>query len=112
MAVVKQEKSEKGKQENLFQYRVTPRYTAWTEEDKIILRVVLPGVNKENIEMKVLKDYFLLRAHRDSIIYKLDLDLNVEVVPDKTKTEYKEGLLRIEFTRYNPLDDAYDVPIN
>ncbi|MBD3353701.1 MAG: hypothetical protein GF364_19610 [Candidatus Lokiarchaeota archaeon] len=92
-------------------YRTIPRYTAWSEDEKIIVRVALPGVKREDIEMKALKDLFMLRATRDEILYSLDLELNVDIVPENTKTEYEEGLLRIELERYNPLQDAYNVPI-
>ena len=62
--------------------------------------------------MKALRDYFTLEATRDDVKYELELNLGVEVVPGKTKTTYDEGLLKVEFERYNPLDDAYEVPIN
>lgn len=97
--------------EKKFKYRVTPRYTAWMEGDKIIIRSVLAGVEAKDIEMKALKDRFLLRAARDDVLYDLNLDLNAEIEPEKTKAEYNQGLLRVELQRHNPLDDAYDVPI-
>jgi HSP20 family molecular chaperone IbpA len=91
--------------------KITPRFTAWTEDDKIIVRVVLPGVNKNDIEMKALQDRFLLRARRDEIMYDLDLGLDIEIDPSQCKAEYTEGLLRAELKRHNPLDEAYEVPI-
>jgi HSP20 family molecular chaperone IbpA len=91
--------------------KVTPRFTAWMEDDKIIVRVVLPGVERKNIEMKALQDRFLLRARRENLLYDLDLGLDVDIEPDNANAEYKEGLLRIELIRHNPLDDAYNVPI-
>lgn len=98
--------------EKVYRYHVVPRYNWWFEERKLILHVALPGVHKEDIKMKALRDYFTLRAPRDDIEYSLDLDLGIDIVPEKTKTSYVEGLLKIEFERYNPLDDAYEVPIN
>ena len=98
-------------QETKLQYKVTPRHTAWSEEGKIIIRVVLPGVDKKDIEMKALRDKFLLRGKRDDILYKLDLDLNFNIDPEKTETSYKEGLLRVELKVHNPMDDAFDVKI-
>ena len=94
-----------------YRYRVRPKYTAWTEDKNIIIRAALPGVKKEDIEMKALKDVFMLRAKRDQILYSLELNLHSEIVPDKTKAEYNEGLLTVTLVRYNPLDDAFDVPI-
>lgn len=94
-----------------YRYRVRPKYTSWTEDKNIIIRVALPGVSKENIEMKALKDAFILRAGRDHVLYSLELNLHSEIVPLKAKAEYTEGLLTVTLIRYNPLDDAYDVQI-
>lgn len=91
--------------------KVTPRFTAWTEDDKIIIRVVLPGVDKKDIEMKALQDRFLLRAQRDEFLYNLDLGLDIDIEPSSAKASYTEGLLRTEFKRLNPLDKAFEVPI-
>ena len=96
---------------NNYTYRVKPRYGTYLEEDKVILQVALPGVNRENIEMKALKDYFTLKASRGDTLYTLDLDFGVKIEPKSTKTNYEEGLLRIEFKRYNPLEHAFNVPI-
>jgi HSP20 family molecular chaperone IbpA len=98
--------------EPVYRYHVSPRYNAWTEGDKVILHVALPGVHKEKVKMKALRDYFTLEAARDDVKYELELNLGVDIVPGKTKTTYDEGLLKVEFERYNPLDDAYEVPIN
>jgi len=94
-------------------YRVRPKYGAWMEnEETLMLEIVLPGVKKENIQMKSLKDYFMLKANRDEIQYALDLELNMDIVPEKTTAKYEEGLLKVELKRFNPLEVAYMVPIN
>jgi len=106
-----QQVAEKSK-ENTPSYQVRPKYGAWMEDEKLILEIVLPGVKKDHIQMKSLKDFFMLRANRENIQYTLDLDLNMDIIPEKTKAIYEEGLLRIELQRYNPLEAAYIVPIN
>lgn len=98
---------------NKIEYQVRPKYGAWIEdENRLVIEIVLPGVKKENIEIKSLKDYFTLRATRDKTQYALDLELNMDIVPEKTKAHYEEGLLRVELTRFNPLETAFTVPIN
>jgi HSP20 family molecular chaperone IbpA len=92
-------------------YRVRPKYGTYLEDDEVILQIALPGVEKENIKMKALKDYFSLSAKRGDTQYVLDLDFGVDIEPEYTKSEYSEGLLRVEFKRYNPLEHAYTVPI-
>ena len=97
---------------NQTRYRITPKYGVYTEEDKVILQVAIPGVQKDAIRMKALKDFFTLRAERgENSIYMLDLDFGVKIEPEKTTSTYEEGLLRLEFQRYKPLDHAYVVPI-
>jgi len=92
-------------------YRVAPRYGVWAEDGKWIIQVALPGVTKEKIHLKTLKDYFQLRAERDRVEYVLDLELDFQIEQEKTKAEYKEGLLRVEITEFNPLDHAVEVKI-
>ena len=92
-------------------YRITPRYGVWTEKDHLLIQVALPGVKKDDIDMKALKDYFTLRAKRGEVMYSLDLDFGIKVEPKEVETEYNEGLLKVKFKRYNPLDHAYEVKI-
>jgi HSP20 family molecular chaperone IbpA len=90
-------------------YKVTPRYGAWLRDDKFVLEIALPGVAKDAIKIKAMEDYFTLRAERENIIYSLDLDLNFKIEPTKVTNSYEEGLLRVEFERYNPLEKAVTV---
>jgi len=93
-------------------YKIRPKYGAWMEDDILILEVFLPGVKKDQIQLKTTNEYFTLRADRENFQYSLDLELNMEIVPEKTKARYEEGLLHCELFRYNPLEAAFIVPIN
>ena len=97
--------------ESKIRYRIKPRYGVWTEKDHLLIQVALPGVKKENVEMKALKDYFTLRAKRGEVMYSLDLDFGIDVEPDSTEAKYEEGLLKLKFKRYNPLEHAFEVKI-
>jgi len=111
MAIVQSPEKSKDVQEVRDQpkYKVTPRYGAWLHDDKFVLEIALPGVAKEAIKMKAMEDYFTLRAERENIVYTLDLDLNFRIEPTKVTNEYTEGLLRVEFERFNPLEKAFTV---
>ena len=111
MALAEEKNQVVEKEQPKYRYRVRPRYTAWNEGDKVHIRIALPGVNREDIEMKALKDLFMLRAKRDHILYTLDINLYDEIIPDKSEAKYNEGLLEIEFTRYNPLEDAFEIKL-
>jgi len=93
------------------EYTIVPRYQAWFEDKTLEIRVILPGVDKKDIELKALKDTFLLRAKRGDISYKLDLDLDIDIDVNKIKAEYHEGLLKVSMVRIDPIDTALDVPI-
>jgi len=114
VAIEEYNKKEIAEKENKIQpkYQVRPKYGAWMEKDRLILEIVLPGVKKDQIQMKTLKDYFILKADRENLQYSLDLELNMEIIPEKTKASYQEGLLHIEMPRFNPLEQAFIVPIN
>lgn len=90
-------------------YKVTPRYSAWLKEGKFHLEIALPGVKKDAIKIKALEDYFTLRADRENITYALDLDLSFKIEPDKVSSKYGEGLLKVEFERFDPLKHAHAV---
>jgi len=98
--------------QNLVRYRINPQYGSWIEGDKIFLEVALPGVKKENIQLKALEDFIMLRGIRDNLMYSLDLDLSVKIEPEKTKSNYNEGLLRVEMKRYKVAEHMFDVPVN
>jgi len=105
-----------------YQQRIRPKYSSWIEGEKIILEVVLPGIPKQSVQIKDLKDYFMLRAVREiklkdqskpnKILYSLDVALDWEIEPEKTTAHYEEGLLRVEMKLFNPLEKSSIVPIN
>lgn len=111
MAIVQSPEKTKDIQESKEQpkYKVTPRYGAWLHDDKFILEIALPGVAKDAIKMKAMEDYFTLRAERGNIVYTLDLDLNFRIEPTKVNNTYVEGLLKVEFERFKPLEKAFTV---
>ena len=113
MAIVQSPPKElKGQAPEGPRYRVTPNYSAWMAGNEFVIQVAIPGVSPENIKMKALRDLFYLRAERDNIEYALDIDLNFDIDPNQVTAKYTEGLLRVAFERINPLDEAFDVPIN
>jgi len=111
MAIVQSPEKSKDMEEIKEQpkYKVAPRYGAWLHDDKFVLEIALPGVAKEAIKIKAMEDYFTLRAERENIVYTLDLDLNFRIEPTKVTSEYIEGLLRVEFERFKPLEKAFTV---
>ena len=94
-------------------HRVMPKYGVWTNKDNVVIQIALPGVKKEDIEIKALPDYFMLRAPRENanMIYNLDLEFGFKLEPEVHTAKYEEGLLRVELKRYQPLEHAFEVKI-
>ena len=93
-------------------YYYIPEYVTWLEDEKTFkIEVELPGVKKENIKIKAIRDSFELTATRGAIGYELDLELGFEVDPEKIQSHYEEGLLTLTLKLEDPMDSAVDVKI-
>ena len=100
-------------QENKIYYRVFPEITSSIdyENRKIEVEVSLPGVAKQNIELKVLPTWFHLKANRNHIEYGANQCFGKKVVPEKTTAKYENGLLKITAHLRDPFDGARDITI-
>jgi len=111
MAVVEKKKEEiqenEGSEQEIM-YQVYPDIFKDIDyvQKKVELEVVIPGVKKENISLKVLPTWFKITARRDGIEYLANSSFGVEIVPKKTTAEYFQGLLKIHAVIKDPLDDA------
>jgi HSP20 family molecular chaperone IbpA len=66
------------------------------EDNILTIEIVLPGVAKENIRLKVNTSSLLLFASSDDINYAKYLSFNHPVVPDKGHASFEHDLLRIK----------------
>jgi len=65
------------------------------EGNSLTIEVVLPGVSKQNIKLKVRTDSILISATSDNTDYSKYIYLNQAVIPNMVKAVYEHGLLRI-----------------
>jgi len=109
--VLKREKS----YENEDFYQESPRMYRDTDYDekKVTIEMSIPGVKKEDIELKVLPTWFHLSAVRPNhkVEYAADESFGVDIVPEKTTAEYYHGLLKIHAIIHDPLDDAKEITL-
>lgn len=94
-------------------YRIYPdiyRHVNYAER-KVEIEVSLPGVPKEQIDLKALPTWFHLTAKRpdDNVEYSANASFGAEIVPEKTTADYFSGLLKIHAHIRNPLDDAKEI---
>ncbi|ASJ00247.1 Hsp20/alpha crystallin family protein [Thermococcus gorgonarius] len=86
--------------------------------DKFVITVELPGVRKEDIKLRVTEDTVYIEAQmrrekeleREGAIrieryysgYRRVIRLPEEVIPEKAKARYNNGVLEIEIPKKNP----------
>lgn len=104
MAVVEKSKDNQQK----VRYRVYPEIDSRVDyrNRTIEIEIALPGVAKEDIQLKFLPEWFYLNAKRDEIEYSGSFNLGTTVVPEKTTAKYLNGLLKVHAIIANPMDNA------
>jgi HSP20 family molecular chaperone IbpA len=66
------------------------------EDNSLTIEIVLPGVAKENIKLKVNAGSLLLFAATNEVNYATYLSFSQPVAPEKGHAVYENDLLRIK----------------
>jgi|SRR5512133_2572166 HSP20 family molecular chaperone IbpA len=92
---------------------VTPDICSYfiDNETKLCIDIALPGVKKENINIKMLKSNLFLTAPRDDIKYVSSLSMCCDVVPEKAEAKYENGLLKIIAPFEDVMEGAVEVKV-
>ena len=74
-----------------------PQICAVENEDStgFDIEIYLPGVDKDTINLKMDSEYILITGETETVKYTGFYNLCCPVDPEKAKTLYKEGLLKI-----------------
>lgn len=74
-----------------------PQMCAVENEDStgFEIEVYLPGVDKDTIKLKMDSEYIYITGETETVRYSGFYSLCCPVEPEKAKTSYKEGLLKI-----------------
>jgi HSP20 family protein len=107
--------------------QVTVRSAGWgvlaaevfDDDDKIVVRLEAPGLEKEDFDLQVMEGYLVVRGekqvareHSEGQFYVTEcaygrferaIPLPDEVQADKAHASYKNGVLRVEFPRTEPV---------
>ncbi|MFW9948426.1 MAG: Hsp20/alpha crystallin family protein [Candidatus Odinarchaeota archaeon] len=81
------------------------------ESTGYIIEVILPGVEKDTIKLKMNKDNLIVYGEADTLKYGGLFQLCCPVDPDKAKSTYKNGLLKIEVPYLDLLNDTVEIEI-
>jgi HSP20 family protein len=73
---------------------VAPEAVFYHDTETYTLVVELPGVNKEDIELKAMENGFCLTAPRDDIVYRGYWVLMLKTDPEKATATFSNGLLK------------------
>ena len=92
---------------------LSPNVCFDTDEDQSTgtLEIALPGVKKEDINLKINEDGYTLSAVRGDTKYVANQTFCCPVVPDKAKARYENGLLHIDVPFKDPMDNAVAVKV-
>jgi len=94
--------------------RVAPEVCSYVDDEhtKLTLEISIPGVEKENIKLKMHDDSFSLAAPRDETEYVTTLSFCCPVDPAAAEAAYENGLLTVEVPFKDPMEDAITISIN
>ena len=93
--------------------RVAPEVCSYVDDDhgSFTVEVSIPGVSKEDINIRMHEDSFNLTAPRKDIEYVTTLSFCCPVVPEKAQAKYENGLLKIEVPFKDSMDDAVKIKV-
>jgi HSP20 family protein len=75
------------------------------------IQITLPGVDKENIILKMHEVSFFIKAEAEETIYIGSYSVCCPIDATKAKASYKNGLLKIEVPFMEPEFHSVDVKI-
>jgi len=94
--------------------RVAPEVCSYVDDEhkSLSVEIVLAGVKKEAIQIKILDKSMTLEAPRGEIVYATTLSFCCPVRAEDAVANYEDGLLKIEAPFKDPMDDAVELVIN
>ncbi len=94
--------------------KVGPEICSYIDDDatKLSVEISIPGVRKEDIDLKLQEDSLYLSAPRDDVEFVTTLAFCCPVVPDKAEAHYENGLLKLTIPFKDEMEDAVRVKID
>jgi len=92
---------------------IEPLVDVFEDNEEIIVVAEVPGVSKEDIELKVKPKQLIIKAKSKDRKYFKTIDLPKEVIPEKAKASYKNGVLevRLKVKEGGERDEGVDINV-
>jgi len=121
MSIVEQKKGEMKEKEKekskKITYKIHPNWYSSLNYDENVLmyEVHLPGVDKQNVNLKILSDLWYVEASREEeksrAVYTLTNYFPYEIDINSVNATYENGLLKFTAKIKDPLADAVDIKL-
>ncbi len=75
------------------------------------IEIVLHGVEKKDISLKITEDGFYVRATKEGAVYAENYAVCCLVSPEKVIARHSNGVLKLQYPYQQPFENAVDVKI-